>query len=181
MILRMIIGYVLWFFLGLFGVHRFFLGRVASGLILLALTVIAVGLLGAGIVGTIGGLSELDNPETLAKLEDPVFVAELENAPGMAPAAFLSMIIGLWWLFDLVLVAIICLKDAEAKEDARREAAGINVQAVNMDPSFQASRRAAEWDDSQPRKSALPDDYVLPWRQNEERGRQKTYRPDEED
>lgn len=32
-----LIAYLLWFFLGYFGVHRFYLGRVASGLAMLAL------------------------------------------------------------------------------------------------------------------------------------------------
>jgi TM2 domain-containing membrane protein YozV len=36
-----IVAYLLWFFLGMFGVHRFYLGRVASGLILLLLTLVA--------------------------------------------------------------------------------------------------------------------------------------------
>ncbi|MBJ7576939.1 TM2 domain-containing protein [Devosia sp. MC532] len=33
-----IIAYVLWFFLGYIGVHRFYLGRVVSGLIMLAMS-----------------------------------------------------------------------------------------------------------------------------------------------
>jgi TM2 domain-containing membrane protein YozV len=36
-----IVAYLLWFFLGMFGVHRLYLGRVASGLILLLLTLVA--------------------------------------------------------------------------------------------------------------------------------------------
>lgn len=35
-----IVAYVLWFFLGVFGVHRMYLGRVVSGLMMLALTVL---------------------------------------------------------------------------------------------------------------------------------------------
>ncbi len=35
---NMIIAYVLWWFLGFLGVHRFYLGRTKSGLIMLALT-----------------------------------------------------------------------------------------------------------------------------------------------
>ncbi|GAB4144944.1 MAG: TM2 domain-containing protein [Sphingomonadales bacterium] len=33
-----LLAYALWFFLGYFGVHRFYLGRWTSGLIMLALT-----------------------------------------------------------------------------------------------------------------------------------------------
>jgi TM2 domain-containing membrane protein YozV len=36
-----IIAYLLWFFLGMFGIHRLYLGRIASGLILLLLTLVA--------------------------------------------------------------------------------------------------------------------------------------------
>jgi TM2 domain-containing membrane protein YozV len=36
-----IVAYLLWFFLGMFGVHRFYLGRWISGLILLLFTLVA--------------------------------------------------------------------------------------------------------------------------------------------
>jgi TM2 domain-containing membrane protein YozV len=35
------LAYVLWFFLGYLGIHRMYCGRVASGVTMLALTVIA--------------------------------------------------------------------------------------------------------------------------------------------
>jgi TM2 domain-containing membrane protein YozV len=53
-----LIAYILWFFLGLFGVHRFYLGRVGSGLAMLVLhglswitVLILIGYLGFGILG----------------------------------------------------------------------------------------------------------------------------------
>ena len=36
-----IVAYLLWFFLGWFGIHRFYLGKWISGFILLALTLVA--------------------------------------------------------------------------------------------------------------------------------------------
>jgi TM2 domain-containing membrane protein YozV len=39
-----LIAYLLWFFLGYFGVHRFYLGRVVSGLVLLLLWAIGAAL-----------------------------------------------------------------------------------------------------------------------------------------
>jgi TM2 domain-containing membrane protein YozV len=36
-----IVAYLLWFFLGMFGIHRLYLGRIASGLVLLLLTLVA--------------------------------------------------------------------------------------------------------------------------------------------
>lgn len=35
-----LLAYLLWFFLGFFGLHRFYLGHVVSGLIMLGLTVV---------------------------------------------------------------------------------------------------------------------------------------------
>ncbi len=35
------VAYLLWFFLGVFGAHRFYLGRIGSGLALLALTALS--------------------------------------------------------------------------------------------------------------------------------------------
>lgn len=37
-----LVAYLLWFFLGYFGVHRFYLGRTTSALALLGLTVVGV-------------------------------------------------------------------------------------------------------------------------------------------
>ncbi len=47
-----VVAYLLWFFLGMFGVHRFYLGRTGSGLVLLLLTLIS-GALYIVIVGAI--------------------------------------------------------------------------------------------------------------------------------
>jgi TM2 domain-containing membrane protein YozV len=54
----MLLAYVLWWFLGTFGVHRFYLGRIGSGLAMLvtaavsiALTIVLVGFLGLIVLG----------------------------------------------------------------------------------------------------------------------------------
>jgi TM2 domain-containing membrane protein YozV len=38
------VSYVLWFFLGLLGVHRFYLGKVGSGVVMLVLTITFFGM-----------------------------------------------------------------------------------------------------------------------------------------
>ena len=48
-----IIGYLLWFFLGYFGVHRFYFARMTSGLVMLAIT-LASGALTFVLVGYFG-------------------------------------------------------------------------------------------------------------------------------
>lgn len=171
MIVRLILGYLFWLFLGPFGVHRFFLGRPKSGLTLLILTVTALALL-------VGMLFSLE-PENL---QDPAALASLGRSSSAIAVAVLSGIVSLWLLADLVLVALMVLKDSEQAELARQEAGSTVALTANMDPSFQAVQQAAGLDefDDRPRRKALPDDYVMPWRRENPRGEQKIYRPDED-
>lgn len=43
------IAYLLWFFLGMFGAHRFYLGRTTSAVIILVLTIVSIFLTFVGI------------------------------------------------------------------------------------------------------------------------------------
>ena len=52
------LAYVLWFFLGWFGIHRFYLNRIPSGIVMLVigvvsvpLTAILIGYIGLAIIG----------------------------------------------------------------------------------------------------------------------------------
>ncbi|GLG02244.1 TM2 domain-containing protein [Alicyclobacillus sacchari] len=63
------LAYVLWFFLGYLGIHRLYCGRIGSGIVMAACTVV-------------GGLTA------------PLFIGHV-----------LLFIVGVWWLFDLVLTA----------------------------------------------------------------------------
>ena len=174
MIIRLILGYALFFSLGPFGAHRFFLKRHASAITLLLLSTVTIGW-GAGVVTSI---------DSVIHFRDPAFLAELEGSSEVRILLALVGLVGLWWLADLILVAIIVLKDAEQEEIARKEAAAPQVFTANMDPSFQATRRAAgletEASENSGRRSALPEEYVMPWRQDDARGAQKTYKPGEE-
>ncbi len=43
------VAYLLWFFIGMLGVHRFYLGRTGSGIAILLLTIISAFLIPTGI------------------------------------------------------------------------------------------------------------------------------------
>lgn len=53
-----VVAYLLWFFVGMFGAHRFYLGRTGSAALMLIgtilsalLTVVVIGLIGIAIIG----------------------------------------------------------------------------------------------------------------------------------
>ena len=53
-----LLAYLIWFFLGMFGLHRLYLGKITSGLVMLvfsllswALTLVLIGYLGLVVVG----------------------------------------------------------------------------------------------------------------------------------
>lgn len=55
---EVILAYILWFFLGSFGVHRLYMGRTSSGILMAllhviswALTIFLIGFVGLGLVG----------------------------------------------------------------------------------------------------------------------------------
>jgi TM2 domain-containing membrane protein YozV len=46
---NMVLAYVLWLFLGILGAHRFYLGRVGSGVVMLVLSITFFGLIITGV------------------------------------------------------------------------------------------------------------------------------------
>ncbi len=56
----MVLAYIIWFFLGTFGVHRLYIGKTISGILMAifhicawALTIVFVGFIGLAIIGVI--------------------------------------------------------------------------------------------------------------------------------
>ncbi|CAM3392887.1 TM2 domain-containing protein [Nosocomiicoccus ampullae] len=72
----LIIGYVLWFFLGIFGVHRFYVGKTITGLVMLILGLIC-GLLTLISFGTLSFLTMA--PITIWWFIDAVLIIFMVN------------------------------------------------------------------------------------------------------
>ncbi|WGI20236.1 TM2 domain-containing protein [Amylibacter sp. IMCC11727] len=89
----MVIAYVIWFFLGQFGVHRMYLGRVRSGLLMLGLIV------GFGIFLLIG-LSQ-----DAGTLSDTGLMIMSVSSFSMLALWFC------WYIVDIVLIAVMVSKD----------------------------------------------------------------------
>ena len=73
-----LLAYILWFFLGLFGVHRMYLGRVGSGIAMLVLHglswltwYILIGFVGFGILGLWWLIDALLIPGNDSRLQQP--------------------------------------------------------------------------------------------------------------
>jgi TM2 domain-containing membrane protein YozV len=80
-----LVAYILWFFLGWFGVHRFYVGRAASGTILFVITVVSFALIHVSI-----GLVLMIIPIVWLHLDAfyiPGMVNQANNQPAKALAA----------------------------------------------------------------------------------------------
>ena len=146
---EMLVAYGL-MFLGPLGIHRMYLGLWGTALLMLGGTVI-------GMAVFLQGLSS----------ELPIRIM-MNSVPLVA--------MWTWWVLDLFWLPGMVRK-ANGEDD--RAKSFVSLGAVNMDPSFSATRRAAGQDDPDgPQKSSLPDDYVRPWQKKAEKP--TVYRPGED-
>ena len=88
------VAYTRWIFLGMFGVHRFWWGKWKTGLLMLMLPIVGLGLLVAGVGGALWQA-------------DQNALAEAATAGGIAIVGLL-LIVGssIWTLLDAVLIAL---------------------------------------------------------------------------
>ncbi len=85
------VAYLIWFVLGAFGIHRFYLGRSASGLVMLILTVLGGPILVAGLIALFDAGPSGRQGESLSGLVLVVL------GTGML------VVICLWWIIDAFL------------------------------------------------------------------------------
>jgi TM2 domain-containing membrane protein YozV len=91
----MIAAYVLWFFLGRFGVHRFYLGLKRSALVMLVLSV----------AGTLAVMVAAWGTAQVSGAEFGTAVKAVMLAPNTILGWIGDLLLGgmtLWWLFDAV-------------------------------------------------------------------------------
>lgn len=94
------VAYVLWFFLGLFGLHRIYLGRVKSGLLMFALIVLALGIfLYIGLAEENGGVDG-----TQLVVLSVISIGVL-------------MIWAVWYLADAIFIAVMVKADRKRNVD----------------------------------------------------------------
>ncbi len=99
-----ITAYALWLVIGAFGAHRFYLGRIKTGILLAALLVVSIGL------ATAGGLMLYRAVDSGASIETVV-------APGSSYIVLTSVgtlmffAWAVWYLLDLIFIHTMMKKD----------------------------------------------------------------------
>ena len=99
-----ITAYALWLVIGAFGAHRFYLGRIKTGILLAALLVVSIGL------ATAGGLMLYRAVDSGASIETVV-------APGSSYIVLTSVGTlmffegAVWYLLDLIFIHTMMKKD----------------------------------------------------------------------
>ncbi|MEM1160303.1 MAG: TM2 domain-containing protein [Pseudomonadota bacterium] len=144
-------AYLMWLFLGAFSAHRFYLGRSMAGLMLL------IAFLAGAAITIYAGFQPIGN----------------SLYAGLALLAIAAAA----WVVDLILIPgmVETHNDRLSGEDRKFAA-----QHGALEPGHQATARAAGLsldDPDRPRKSAIPADYVLPWRNDAERNQQERWNP----
>jgi len=145
--------YLLWLLLGGLGAHRFYLGRPGAGL-MYAL----IGIGGAALYST--GVTEANERMQLVGI----------IAGGMVAA---GLLVDLFMIPGMV----------ERLNNPGREGGSFILPGANLDPSFQATVKRAGLEErpERPRKSRIPEGYVMPWRQDDATPPEPDDRPDDED
>lgn len=144
---QMWVAYLLWFLLGGFGAHRFYLNRGASAIFMILLYI-------GGIVVAIVGLGQ-------------------GSQSSMILGAMLVCAAATWLLIDLFTIPGM----VESCNNQDEDLWGPYMPGpTSFDPGFGATLAKAGADPNRPRKKGVPDGYVMPWREEREQ-EQEIYRP----
>lgn len=104
-----LVAYLMWFFLGAFGAHRFYLRRASTAVVQLLLWI------GAAVLYFITMKPVFDyvaaNPNAAANPEDPAVAQAMQQiameaftSPMFYGALALALIFAIWWLVDAFLI-----------------------------------------------------------------------------
>ena len=146
----MLMAYLLWLLLCGLGVHRMYLRRAMSGLFLALMSFL-------GIILLVIGATRV-SPEYM-----------------MAGGTTL-LAVCVWCVLDLFFIPGMVRQINEPDDGASY----VSLGAVNMDPSFSATMAGAgQTRTDGHRKSALPEDYEMPWRKPREKPTVVRYRSED--
>ncbi|MEM7210976.1 MAG: TM2 domain-containing protein [Pseudomonadota bacterium] len=81
-----------------------------------------------------------------------------------------------WWVIDLISLPGM-VERVNGSEENRKPF--VSIAAVNLDPSFSATRRTLGATEEHTGRSALPDDYVRPWQKEHKEAEIVRYRSEE--
>ena len=132
-----LLAYVLWLGLGLFAAHRFYLARGATALLFCVFHIAGWALL--------------------------IYSKHTQDEDMLWGGLLLLAACGAWLLVDLIFIPAM----VDGYNDKLDEAEGPYTRGpISTDPSFQATLKKAGVVTSGSGKKSIPDDYVLPWRQD---------------
>lgn len=104
-----LVAYLMWFFLGAFGAHRFYTRRTTSALIQLALWVGAMVLYWFSMQPVFDYIAQ--NPDAATKTDDPAvkdamgqLMMQVFQSPLFLAGVALAVIFAIWWLVDAFLI-----------------------------------------------------------------------------
>lgn len=122
------ISYLLWFFFGIFGVHRFYNGLIKSGIAMILLYVIGIALTLISLFSMMN-ISDMKrysdcvqaNPHRAERvcaryLEDNTSIEKISVIPAITGGLFIFFV-GLWWLIDAFLIPGIVNRQNEVLRD----------------------------------------------------------------
>ncbi|MEM7060285.1 MAG: TM2 domain-containing protein [Pseudomonadota bacterium] len=131
-------AYFFWLLVGIFGGHRFYLARGSSAMLF--------------VVAHFGSWGFL------------IYAWQTDSVQYAWPALLLLAAVYAWLVVDLIFIPAMADNFNDKLEVNQGPYLG---GPISMDPGFQATLKKAGMGAESPRKSGIPDDYVMPWRRQD--------------